>query len=199
MCAEGFKNGCQSQAPFSFRQWHNCFLLTLVDHTTLFGSIGCLPCQVRIGEMRLLCTGRTLIAFVFRHPLLELVAVTVAVKTERWLHSSHLPSIYNCCDWLQIVHSPATEKRVKRVTSELTVCVCLPQVLLVTCLRGRTPTTPSTWPRGGTDRLSSCWGECGSEREKVIDSGIFWLLETIVSAIFEFDTMTVHIGLCVIL
>lgn len=57
------------------------------------------------------------------------------------------------------------KKQVKHITSELAVCVYLLQVSLVTCLRGQTPTTPSTWPRDGTGRLSSCWGECVSERK----------------------------------
>lgn len=52
------------------------------------------------------------------------------------------------------------KKQGKHITAELTFCVILVQVLLVTCLRGQTPTTPSTWLRDGTVRLSSYWGEC---------------------------------------
>lgn len=43
--------------------------------------------------------------------------------------------------------------------SFLSVCVAPAQVLLVTCLREQTPTTPSMWLRGGTVRLSCYWGE----------------------------------------
>lgn len=153
----------------------------LANHTNpwkvtiiLFYCLFTLPSQNQWSKMWLLHSGQMLIAFVFRYPLLELFAVTLAVKTERWLHSSHLPSIYNWCNGLQIVHSPATKKQVKHVTSELTVCVYLVQVLLVTCLRGQTPTTPSTWLRDGTVHLSSYWGEWVRKR-KVIDSVIFCL------------------------
>lgn len=36
------------------------------------------------------------------------------------------------------------------------------QVLRVTSQKEQTPTTPSTWPRGGTARLNCCWGKCAS-------------------------------------
>lgn len=49
--------------------------------------------------------------------------------------------------------------------SFLSVCVAPAQVLLVTCLREQTPTTPSMWLRGGTVRLSCYWGESACVQE----------------------------------